>query len=249
MRTALATISLILTCLACAPSSSRQTVVVQTEKWDPHILKFEEADLASPPPADAVLFVGSSSVRGWKSLAEDFPDIAVINRGFGGSRIADCTHYIDRIVVPYRPRLVVLYAGDNDVAGGHTPEQVLEDYKEFVRQVRRGLPRVPIAFIAIKPSPARIQHLETMREANRLVRAYADRKSYLAYIDVFNPMLGPDGTPRPELYAKDRLHLSREGYDLWTAVVGPYLDSDTWVKKGFWSSGQSLQDVLLASGM
>lgn len=215
---------LVCACMGCAATEPFRAPVVQTDKWEPHIAQFEEADRHSPPPADAALFVGSSSIRVWRTLAADFPHTPVINRGFGGSKIADCTYYIDRIVVPYRPRLVVLYAGDNDVASGRTPGEVFEDYRDFVRQVRRRLPEVPIAFISIKPSPARIQHLEAMRKANERIAAYAARKKDLIYIDVFSPMLGPDGAPRRELFVADRLHLSRAGYDLWTSIVAPYLE-------------------------
>ena len=151
-----------------APSSSP----AQADRWAAEMRKFAEADRKSPPPAGAVLFIGSSSIRMWKDVAADFPETKVINRGFGGSRIADSTRHIDEIVAPYRPRLICLYAGDNDLAGGLPPERVLEDYKEFVHQVRRRLPDVPIAYIAIKPSPARAKLLEAAREANALIRDY-----------------------------------------------------------------------------
>lgn len=192
-------------------------------QWEAEIRKFEESDRVQPPPRGAVLFVGSSSVRLWQSLAEDFPDLKVINRGFGGSQIADSTLYAGRIVVPYKPRLVVLYAGDNDLAAGKTPQQVFEDYKAFVARVRRDLPKAKIAFISIKPSPSRAALLPKMREANGLIKNYVSRDKGLAYIDVFTPMLGGDGSPRPELFGPDRLHMNREGYLLWKSVVAPYL--------------------------
>jgi lysophospholipase L1-like esterase len=192
-------------------------------QWEAEIRKFEEADRVQPPPRGAVLFVGSSSVRLWQSLAEDFPGVKVINRGFGGSHIADSTLYADRIVVPYKPRMVVLYAGDNDLAEGKTPRQVLEDYKAFVARVRRDLPKAKIAFISIKPSPARAALLPQVRKANGMIKDYAARDRRLAYIDVFTPMLGADGGPRPELFGPDMLHMNREGYRLWVSVVAPYL--------------------------
>jgi hypothetical protein len=135
------------------------------------IRKFEEADAASPPAPGGVLFVGSSSIRLWTTLADDFPGVPVINRGFGGSRIAHSTRYADRIVIPYKPRTIVFYAGDNDLAGGLSPEQVLADYKAFVATVRAALPETRILFISIKPSTARWKLVEQIREANRLVRA------------------------------------------------------------------------------
>lgn len=212
-----------ISCTPKSPNVARTEKKEKTDKWESAISGFEKMDQQSPPPKDAVLFLGSSSIRMWKDLATDFPDYKVINRGFGGSCIADSTRYIDRIVVPYHPRKVILYAGDNDVAAGHTAQQVFEDYKEFVRQVRGKLPGVPIGYISIKPSPSRIARLEAMREANELIRKYAERNKDLVYIDIFNPMLGQDGKPRPELFLKDNLHMNRQGYDLWKQIVAPYL--------------------------
>ena len=190
-------------------------------KWEPEIKKFEESDRQTPPPKDAVLFIGSSSIQMWKSLADDFPGTKVINRGFGGSELADSTFYVDRIVVPYRPKMVVLYAGDNDLANGKTPQQVFEDYKVFVERVHRKLPTARIAFVSIKPSPARASLLQSMKEANGLIKAYATHARRLVYIDVFTPMLGKDGSPRPELFGPDKLHMNSEGYSLWTSVIAP----------------------------
>jgi lysophospholipase L1-like esterase len=192
-------------------------------KWETEIKKFEEADRKNPPPTHAVVFIGSSSIQSWKSLADDFPGTKVINRGFGGSELSDSTFYVDRIVIPYRPGMVVLYAGDNDLADGRTPQQVFEDYKAFVERVHRKLPTTKIAYISIKPSPARASLLQKMKDANALIKAYATHHKRLTYIDVFTPMLGKDGSPRPELFGPDKLHMNREGYDLWKSVIDPYI--------------------------
>lgn len=206
---------------AFAFTATGQALQSPENKWEPEIKKFEESDRQNPPPASAVLFIGSSSIQKWKSLADDFPGTKVINRGFGGSEIADSTFFVDRIVIPYRPRMVVLYAGDNDLASGRTPQQVFEDYKAFVEGVHRKLPVTRIAFISIKPSPSRASLLQSMKEANGLIKAYATRARRLVYIDVFTPMLGKDGSPRPELFGPDRLHMNSEGYSLWKSVVAP----------------------------
>ena len=192
-------------------------------KWAGEIEEFQEADRRNPPAKGGVLFIGSSSIRLWQSLQDDFPATKPINRGFGGSEIADCTFYIDRIVIPYQPRIVVLYAGDNDLAGGSTPSQVFEDYKTFVSQVRRQLPETTIAFISIKPSPSRASLLQNMREANRLIKDYDAHGKRLVYIDVFTPMLDDHGNPREELFGPDKLHMNRQGYDLWKSVISPYI--------------------------
>lgn len=192
-------------------------------KWEAEIRKFEDADRQAPPPKGAVLFIGSSSIRMWKDVATDFPDTKVINRGFGGSEIADSTAFVDRIVAPYQPRLVVLYAGDNDLNSGKTPQQVFAAYQAFVHRVRAKLPKVKIAFISIKPSLARLKLMEQMRATNDLIRGYATKQKNLVFIDVFTPMLNAEGQPRPELFIQDGLHMTREGYDIWRRVIAPYL--------------------------
>ncbi len=214
---------LVLLAFIFAPTTNAQQSA--QKKWEPEIQQFEKSDKENPPPKGAVLFIGSSSIRMWKSLSEDFPGIKVINRGFGGSQIADSTFYVDRLVTPYRPRMIVFYAGDNDLFDGKTPQQVLDDYKAFVSRVRLKLPSTKIAFISIKPSPARASIIDKMRQANALIRNYSSHEKRLLFIDVFTPMLGKDGNPRPELFGPDRLHMNGQGYELWKSVVAPYLIS------------------------
>ena len=211
---------LTLTVLAIAPARQGMQVAHQ---WESEIKKFEEADQQSPPPKGAVLFVGSSSIRLWRTLEKDFPSVKVINRGFGGSQIEDSTYYADRIIVPYQPRLVVLYAGDNDLAAGKTRDRVFEDYKEFVSKLRQRLSDVRIAFISIKPSLARWNLVDKITSVNEMVRRYASKDKRLIFIDVFPAMLGMDGTPRPELFVSDGLHMTPAGYALWKSIVTPYL--------------------------
>jgi lysophospholipase L1-like esterase len=198
--------------------------VAPADPWEPEIRRFEELDRQSPPKPGGILFIGSSSIRMWTGLADDFPSKQVINRGFGGSEIADATRFAGRIVTPYKPRMIVLYAGDNDLAEGRSPAQVLADFQAFVERVRQDLPAVKIAFVSIKPSLARRHLLDRMREANAAVRRYAASQKGVAFIDVFTPMLTKDGELRPELYQEDGLHLDRRGYDLWRSVIAPYLD-------------------------
>ncbi|MHB1058513.1 MAG: SGNH/GDSL hydrolase family protein [Rhodanobacter sp.] len=194
-------------------------------QWNADIAAFQAEDRAHPPPRGAVLFIGSSSIRFWKTLAADFPGVRTINRGFGGSEIDDATFFADRIVAPYRPRAIVMYAGDNDLADGDGPAQVRDDFAAFVRKVRSYDPGVPIAFIAIKPSVARKALLPKIREANALVRDYAAAQKGVTYLDVFTPMLGKDGQPQPQWFIGDGLHMNRQGYALWIGVVAPWLDA------------------------
>src|SRR5687767_6724273 len=197
--------------------------VAQTNKWDAQILAFEASERTNPPPSKATLFVGSSSIRLWTNLAQAFPKHRVINRGFGGSEISDSVHFVDRIVIPYKPARIVMYAGGNDIHAGKTPETVLADFKEFVAKVHAALPRTRIAWISIAPNPARWSEVQQVREANRLVAAYARRQRNVEYIDVFTHMLGRDGLPRPEIFSPDRLHMNERGYALWTQIVKRHL--------------------------
>lgn len=194
-------------------------------QWNPAIAAFEVADQQRLPPEGSILFIGSSSIEHWKSLAADFPEVKVINRGFGGSVIGDSTFFADRIVAPYHARAIVMYAGDNDLQEGNSPEQVRDDFTTFVRKARAVDPAVPIAFIAIKPSVARAVLLPKIRQANGLVRAYAAKQKGVTYLDVLTPMLGNDGQPQPELFGQDGLHMNRKGYLLWIGVIKPWVDA------------------------
>lgn len=190
-------------------------------RWEPDIQAFEAADQVAPPAPGGVVFVGSSSIRMWETLEEDFPGIPVVNRGFGGSEMADALHFADRIVLPYQPRTVVVYAGDNDLWNGKSPQQVFQGFRALVQRIHHELPETPMAFIAVKPSIARWSMVDRVEQTNALVAAYAAAEPLVEFIDTATPMLGDDGTPRPELFLDDNLHLSAEGYRLWTSIVEP----------------------------
>jgi lysophospholipase L1-like esterase len=180
---------------------------------------FALAEARAPLPQDAVLFYGSSSMRLWETLAEDFAGLPVVNRGFGGSTLAECVREMERLVVPVRPRAVVLYAGDNDLDQGARPERVRELFDEFAARVRDRLGQAPLVFISIKPSPARFWNIASVRRANALVREAIAASPNARFLDVFPLMLDAGGWPRRELYTEDGLHMSRAGYNLWTALV------------------------------
>jgi lysophospholipase L1-like esterase len=188
------------------------------------IRAFETADQKQPPPKDAVLFIGSSTIRFWKSLPSDFPDLKVINRGFGGSQISDSIRYADRIAIPYHPSHIVMYAGDNDLAAGKSPQQVLEDFQTFVKKIHASLPDVPITFISIKPSIARWKLIGKIREANALIEQYAKATKHVDFVDIGPALLGPDGKPRKELFRPDGLHMSPKGYAIVVALLKPRLE-------------------------
>jgi lysophospholipase L1-like esterase len=193
-------------------------------KYEKDIRAFEASDQTNPPPANAVLFLGSSSIRYWTNLAESFPELKTIRRGFGGSTIPDSTAFAHRIVIPYRPSKIVLYAGDNDIADGYSPEQVLSEFQKFVGQVGAALPETEIYFIAIKPSPSRWRLAAQQEEANRLVRDYCARERKLQYIDVWTPMLDEERKPDRAFFTSDNLHINEKGYRLWAKIISAALD-------------------------
>lgn len=192
--------------------------------WEAAIAEFEAADRISPPPSGEIVFVGSSSIRLW-DVEKYFPGLRIINRGFGGSQLSDAVRYAERIVIPYKPRIVVVYAGDNDIYGGMTSEEVAVNFEQFVRVVRAKLPEVRIVFIGIKPSLQRWDVVERMRLANEIIRGYAEHDDNIAFVDVDHAMLGWDETPRRELFVADGLHLTAHGYELWSALLRPLLDA------------------------
>lgn len=207
--------------LLCAAPTFAQDA--GTAQWKAEIEALVANDHAQPPPQHAVLFVGSSSIRLWTTLAHDFPGVPTINRGFGGSAIVDSTFYADRIVVPYHPRLIVMYAGDNDIQEGRTPQQVTDDFKAFVARVRRDLPGVAVAYIAIKPSVAREALWPRMHAANDGIRRWAATQHDVRFVDIATPMLDAHGKPRPELLREDGLHMRRAGYAIWIEALRPVL--------------------------
>jgi lysophospholipase L1-like esterase len=191
-------------------------------RWEKEVAAFEERDRKQPPPKNGVVFVGSSSIRLW-DLAKSFPGLDAVNRGFGGSELADAVHFAPRLVLKHAPRLIVLYAGDNDLAAGKSPEKVFADFRAFVRAVHQALPKARIIFLPVKPSPRRWPLIGKMRQVNALVAAYCKRDERLRYVDVATPLLGADGRPRPELFARDGLHLNERGYALWASILRPHL--------------------------
>jgi lysophospholipase L1-like esterase len=220
VRSRILTFALVLS----AAASLRAQQKSPSERWEKEIQAFEAADRVKPPPEGAVLVIGSSIIRLWKTLQEDFPQHTMINRGFGGSQIADSVYYADRIVIPYKPKMVVLYAGGNDINAGKSPETVFEDFKAFVTKVRAGLPDARIAYMSSSPSIARWEQADKQRKMNQLIREYIAQAANMDFIDAFDAYLGSDGTPRPELYVADKLHNSPEGYKVRAGLLRPYLE-------------------------
>ena len=213
----------VLSCIVHAQSEPQDPQ--DSTKWESAIAKFETSDEEKMPPEDAILFVGSSSIRLW-DLPKSFPDRVTINRGFGGSHLADSVHFIDRIVLKYKPKTIVMYAGDNDIAKGKSPERVFADFAEFVAILQKNLPETTLHYISIKPSIKRWNLVDKMRRTNQWISSYCDHHDKLHFVDIWPLMMDEDGTLISDLFVKDGLHLSKQGYQLWSEELGESLKLD-----------------------
>ena len=201
---------------------SAQVAPRDPTRWEPDVAAFESQDRRAPPQKGGIVFVGASSIVRWK-VSEFFPDLPVLNRGFGGSEMADTAHFTARTVLPYEPRIVVLYPGENDIARGVSPETVAAGFERFVATVHGALPKTRILVIGLKPTPARWRFNAQMIETNRLLHGIASRNEQITYISVEKAMLGPDKLPRPDLFIGDGQHMTPAGYEIWTDIVRPHL--------------------------
>jgi lysophospholipase L1-like esterase len=235
MRSVRVLLPLLLSCLAVvAPGRAafaQQAAAVPAKpnlaRFEKEIAAYEAADLKTPPPTGGVLFIGSSSIRLWTTVAKDFPELTVLNRGFGGSVIRESTHFAPRIVLPYKPKTIVMYAGGNDLHMGMTPAQVRRDFEEFVTTVHAALPDTRIAYISINPSVSRWSEEDRVLEANRLIADYvyelSSKGAKLSFLDSHARLLSPEGKPRPEFLRTDGLHLNADGYTAWVYILKPEL--------------------------
>ena len=216
---------LVLLLLVLTPSAASRGQATQPDftRWEKNIAAFEQRDRTNPPPQNALLFIGSSTILLWKTLAEDLPNHKVINRGFGGSQIVDATHFAERIIFPYKPKMVLLRSGGNDINAGKSPEQVFADFKAFVAKVHGKLPKTEIVYIALSPSIARWEQVDKGNALNAMVKALSKTTKGVKYLDDADISLGADGKPRPELFVADKLHFNAEGYKLLAARVRAYL--------------------------
>ena len=192
-------------------------------RWEKDIAAFEASDRTAPPPKNALLFVGSSTIVRWKTLQQDYPAHQIVNRGFGGNEIADSTHFAGRMIFPYQPRTIFLRAGGNDIHNGKTPEQVFADFKEFVATVHAKLPKTEIVYISLSPSIARWDERDAGKKLNALIADFVNRTPRLKYIETADLVLDAKGEPRPELFVEDKLHFSPEGYKLLIERVRPFV--------------------------
>jgi len=189
------------------------------------IQNFKKLDSAHFPPKNAILFVGSSSIRKWEDVQSYFPDKIVINRGFGGSELTDAIRYANDIIIPYHPKQIVIYSGENDLAYSDsiTPAIVLSRFRKLFNIIRSAMPNVSVIFVSIKPSPSRARLMPGMVETNRLVKQFLQSKKKTVFIDVYYKMLDKDGQPMKGIFESDNLHMNAKGYHIWQKAIAPYL--------------------------
>lgn len=215
-------------------------------QFEAEIRRFAALDHRVPPPTNAVVFVGSSSIRLWTTLETDFRDLPAINRGFGGAHFSDINRLFDWVILPYRPRLIVLYAGDNDLADGKTVDTVFADWTTLCSLIRQKLPGTPVGIISVKPSPGRAKFLPLQHELNTRIRAACEAQPDLHFIDVHSAMLNGAGQPRPELFGPDQIHLNGTGYRLWREIITRELGPT--VARQDQTPGQSFVRTILLAG-
>jgi len=198
---------------------------ISAQPFIKEIEAFRRADSLSRPPENPILFIGSSSFTKWTTVSTDFPGRRILNRAFGGSSLPHLIQYADDVIFKYDPRQILIYCGENDLTGGPhiTADSVLQRFERLMSLIRSRLPRVPVVFLSLKPSPSREALLPVMREANRLIEARIRKMRRTRYLDVHNPMLNADGSMKEDIYVSDRLHMNRKGYEIWIPLIRPIL--------------------------
>lgn len=215
---------LLILCVSCFAASAQHDTVDDPDplRFEEQIEQFKTWDKRNSFPSDAILFVGSSSIRLWETAAA-FPDLPVINRGFGGSHTSDVQHYYEAVIGKYDPALIVFYEGDNDIASDKPVEQVFDDYQQLVERIINDQPDVDFLYIPIKPSSSRWDYWPEMSELNQLIKDYNSNYEQLHYVDLATPILNTDGKPDDSLFLDDLLHLNKHGYETWNEVIRPTL--------------------------
>lgn len=196
---------------------------VALEWYEDEVRQIEQLHEQAPPQPGSVVFYGSSSLRLWTTLSDDMAPWPVINRAFGGSTLAACVHFFDRLVLPCAPGAIVLYAGDNDLGDGRLPDDVVRSLRAMLTRIDTSLGPVPVAYVSIKPSLTRWGLRERIQRVNAEARLMMEQRPSSYYVDVYTPMLDANGRPRAELFDTDGLHLSSAGYRLWRTVLRPYV--------------------------
>ena len=189
------------------------------------IQDFKKKDSVSFPAAGQILLVGSSSFTKWTDVQNYFPGYPILNRGFGGSTLTDVIRYADDIILPYKPKQIIIYCGENDFASDEKlqPAEVAERFYTLFNIIRKKYKKVPVAFVSMKPSPSRTHLMPKYVVANGMIKAFLQKKKKTAFIDVYPAMLNSDGSPMQDIFVEDNLHMNAKGYAIWQKIIAPYL--------------------------
>ena len=212
-------------CLLILVSFTKTGPLHAQQPFENDIKAFKTKDSSAFPPKNAILFIGSSSFTYWTDVQQAFPGYTIVNRGFGGSTLPDVIRYTSDIIIPYHPKQVVIYCGDNDLAASDTitPETVAQRFRELFYLIRKDLPKAKISFVSIKPSPSREHLMSKARKANSLVQTFLKKQKNTSFIDVYHPMLATNQKPRPDIFVEDNLHMNKKGYQIWQKTIKPHL--------------------------
>ena len=222
----LASALLLLAGTGCKSTSSPHVLLPPlnaTNRYAKEMLAFEAKDAANPPPKNPIVFTGSSSFRLWTNVTSDFPGLGVVNTGFGGSQLSDVREHFERVILKYRPRQVLLYCGGNDLNAKKSVAQVVGDLKAVVERIHRELPKTQVTYVSIALNPARWSQRDLILAANAEIKKFMSADPRRRYVDITQVMLGADGTPKPDIFVADKLHMNRKGYELWIPVLRPHL--------------------------
>lgn len=204
--------------------------VANAQQWPffDEVQAYRKQDSISVPPRNAILFIGSSSFRLWKNMQDDFPGYTIINRGLGGSSLPDIIHYADEMIFAYKPKQIIIYCGDNDLAASDTvtAETVVKRFGDLFELIRNRKPGIPVVYVSIKPSPSRERLLPAMMLANKTIKEFLKTKPHTAFADVFSEMMSSDGKIRTDIFLEDKLHMNAKGYAIWIKTITPYLLKD-----------------------
>jgi lysophospholipase L1-like esterase len=209
--------------LAVQVTAQTTATTSMAERFEKTVQAYEAADTFQPTPTGAILLAGDSQFYRWKTLHDDLPDFTIVNRGIDSFQLSHVIQYADRLILPHKPRMIILHVGGNDVNNGKAAAAILEDFKTFVAKVRAVLPEVPIAFSSITPGPGRWNQAERRKQTNDVIKAYIETQPGLVFIDLWEAMLTADGQPRDELWVEDRVHPNHAGYLVRVKIMRPLL--------------------------
>lgn len=204
--------------------AARQALAQEAVRFQEQIDQITERYADVPRDGELVVFAGSSSIRMWNDLADYFPEHQVINAGFGGSQTFELLHYVDELIIGFKPKKVVIYEGENDIAAGKSVGQILVTMHDLVNTVKKALPDVEILLISAKPSISRWHLKDTYVHLNQHFEEYGEITENLEFVNIWDVMLDESGNPKGDIFLEDELHMNKAGYDLWGEVIGRYMD-------------------------